>query len=185
MGEITRKASHILFGLIVAYIAFRYGQNAFYISQITVIFAILAYNWAGLHAESGRFRGIFRAVNGILERDDIAMAGEAAVLFSASIMMAYWVFGRESAIAAGIVWALGDGVCSLVGMALHRKGKSLEGMAAFMAFSFIGLAVLYPHKAATMAIVAIGSAITEYLSGSVNDNITVPLSAGLLASVAF
>ena len=183
MGEITRKASHILFGLIVAYIAFRYGQNAFYASQIMVIFAVLAYNWAGVHAESSRFKGIFRAINGVLERDDIAMAGEAAVLFSASIMAVYWVFGKESAIAAGIVWAIGDGVCSVVGMALHKKGKSLEGMAAFMAFSFAGLALLYPHKAFGMAVVVVGSAITEYISGNVNDNITVPLAAGLLSSV--
>jgi dolichol kinase len=183
MGEIIRKASHILFGLMVAYIAFRYGQNAFYASQITVILAVLAYNWAGVHAGSSRFRGLFRAINGVLERDDIAMAGEAAVLFSASIMLAYWVFGKESAIAASIVWAIGDGVCSLVGMALHRKGKSLEGMAAFIVFSFIGLALLYPHKALGMAIVVAGSAIMEYFSGNVNDNITVPLAAGLLSSV--
>jgi dolichol kinase len=185
LGELTRKASHILFGLIVAYIALAYGQNAFYISQITVVFAILAYNWAGLPVGSRLVKGIFRAVNNVLERDDIAMAGEAAVLFSASMMLVYWFFGREAAIAAAIVWALGDGICSLVGMALHRKGKSLEGMAAFIIASFIGLAVLYPHKAVTMAVVAIGSAIVEYASGNVNDNITVPLAAGLLASVAF
>jgi dolichol kinase len=185
LGEITRKASHIIFGLIVAFIASSYGHNAFYASQTIVIFSIVAYNWAGTHIQSKFLKGLFGAINSVLERDDIAMAGEAAALFSASIMLVYWFFGAEAAIAASIVWALGDGLCSLVGMALHKKGKSLEGMAAFIIASFVGLAVLYPHKAAVMAIVAIGSAVMEYLSGNINDNITVPLAAGLLASVAF
>jgi dolichol kinase len=173
------------FGLAVAYVASSHGFAAFYAMQMAVILSILAYNWMGAHMESALFRKLFHAVNGILERDDFRMAGEAAALFSASISVVYWLFGREAAIASCIVWAIGDGTASIVGMRMGKKGKSKEGMAAFIIFSAVAMAALLPWKLPGMAVVVIGSAVAEYLSGGVNDNITVPLAAGLLYILAF
>jgi dolichol kinase len=176
---LTRKASHILFGLIVAYIIMSHGDNGFYLSQSIVIISILAYNWAGKNLEIKALKRVFESINSVLERKEIRINGEAAVLFSSSIMMVYWLLGRESALIASIVWALGDGMCSIVGGYFKRREKSLEGMFSFILFSFIGLVfVVSPEKA--IAIAAF-SALVEYFTKRMDDNITVPIGAGMIA----
>ncbi|MCX6773438.1 MAG: hypothetical protein NTY68_00370 [Candidatus Micrarchaeota archaeon] len=175
----TRKASHILFGLIVAYIIWAHGENGFYWSQSIVIVSILAYNWAGRNLDFNIVKKSFGYINSVLERKEIKIAGEAAILFSSSIMMVYWLLGKDNAMIAAIVWGLGDGMCSIVGGYFKRKEKSIEGVLAFIAFSFIGLLfVISPEKA---AVIAVFSALIEYFTKRMDDNITVPIGAGIIA----
>jgi len=176
---LARKASHILFGLIVAYIIWAHGERGFYLSQSIVIISILAYNWAGRNLDLRIVKRTFESINSVLERREIKISGEAAILFSSSIMLVYWVFGEQSALMASIVWALGDGMCSVVGGYFKRREKSMEGVVAFIVFSFLGLLlVTSPEKA---IIIAIFSALVEYFTKRMDDNITVPMGAGLMA----
>ena len=163
----------------MAYIIWRHGENGFYWSQSLVIISILAYNWIGKNVGFRMMRRAFESINTVLERKEIRINGEAAILFSSSIMLVYWLLGRENAMIASIVWALGDGMCSIVGGYFKRKEKSIEGVASFIIFSFIGLLfVISPEKA---AIIAILSALVEYFTKRMDDNITVPIGAGMIA----
>jgi len=176
---LTRKASHILFGLIVAYIIWAHGENGFYWSQSIIIISILAYNWAGRNLDLSFIKKAFESINSVLERKEIRIAGEAAILFSSSIMMVYWLLGKDNAMIASIVWGLGDGMCSIVGGYFKRKEKSIEGVISFVVFSFIGLLfVISPERA---AMIAVFSALVEYFTKSMDDNITVPIGAGIIA----
>jgi len=163
----------------VAYIIWRHGEHGFYLSQTIVLVSILAYNWVGMNLGLKIAKSAFESINSVLERKETRIAGEAAILFSSSIMLVYWIFGEQSALMASIVWALGDGMCSIVGGHFKRREKSLEGMGAFIVFSFLGLLlVASPEKA---IVIAVFSALVEYFTKRMDDNITVPMGAGLMA----
>jgi glycerol-3-phosphate acyltransferase PlsY len=100
-------------------------------------------------------------------------------------LVACWLtillFERTVATAALLILACGDTAASLVGRALggYRLGthKTLTGTLAFMITAFlVALPFFPPAMALTGAIIA---AVTECLPLPLDDNITIPLSAGL------
>jgi phosphoserine phosphatase len=107
----------------------------------------------------------------------------APVYFAIGILLTLVLFPAPASYAAIAIFALGDSTASIFGRYFSRtplpfnKDKSLEGSAAGFLFGFLaGSAFISPLTALVGAAVAM---FIEYLPLPVNDNLLIPLTAGL------
>lgn len=107
----------------------------------------------------------------------------APIYFAVGIVLALLLFPVPASSAAIAIFALGDSTASLVGGALSRKplpfnkAKTLEGTLAGFLFAFLAGSVFV---APWVALVGAAVAMTvEVLPLPVNDNLLIPLCAGL------
>jgi dolichol kinase len=110
----------------------------------------------------------------------------APLYFAAGILASLLVFPEPLNHAAIAVVTLGDGAASVAGRLYGRHkiagGKTIEGTAAGLLCAFAG-AALFVTPTTALAAAAIGMAV-ELLPLRVSDNLTVPLLAGLAATLA-
>jgi dolichol kinase len=101
--------------------------------------------------------------------------------YIAGCFLAVAVFPREVAVASILVLALADSVASYVGRRWGRRpfgSGSVEGSTAFFLVAFL---VLVPMAGWAVAVVVAGiTALVERTPWPLDDNLTVPLTAGLL-----
>ncbi|MFQ5882924.1 MAG: diacylglycerol/polyprenol kinase family protein [Candidatus Methylomirabilales bacterium] len=112
--------------------------------------------------------------------------GEESRLTGATYyLVACWLtillFERTVAAAALLVLACGDTAASIIGQALggYRlgKGKTLSGTLAFLATAFVVTLPFFPPATALGG--AFIAAVAECLPLPLDDNLTIPLSAGI------
>jgi dolichol kinase len=124
----------------------------------------------------------------VREKEQSSLTGSSYVLVAAFV--SYLAFGKEIAILCVSFLAIGDVAAAVVGQRFGRTrllGKAVEGdLACFfscLAIGFIlyylGLDVILP----TIAIGAMGAAVGQAVQTPVDDNLTIPLLAGLLMAV--
>jgi len=107
----------------------------------------------------------------------------APIFFAIGIILALLLFPPPASYAAIAIFTLGDGFATLFGKAfgshvfVYNKGKKVEGTLFGFFFALIGASVFVdPLKA--FAAAAVGMAV-ETLPAPINDNLTIPLAAGL------
>lgn len=107
----------------------------------------------------------------------------APVYFALGILLTLILFPAPENYAAIAIFALGDSSASIFGAAFSRtllpfnKDKSLEGSVAGFFFAFIGGCLFVSPLIAVVA--AAVSMFVEYLPLPINDNLLIPLFAGL------
>ncbi len=105
------------------------------------------------------------------------------IFFAAGIMLALVLFPNPINYASIAIFTLGDGTATLFGRKLGKtvfplnKGKRVEGSIFGFLFAFLGALLFVSHIEALVG-AAIGM-IMEALPTPVNDNLTIPLAAGL------
>jgi uncharacterized protein (TIGR00297 family) len=183
--EVLRKATHVGMGLIAFTLRW------------------LGPSWSAVLAGAALLNNLFvlhRIGGKRLWRDAELEAGGAAgiVLYPLTVLLLILVFFRrlEVAAAAWGILAFGDGMATVCGMAFGRRklpwnpAKSWVGSAAYVAFGTLAAAVLLtwtaPERAYSwpFALVAAGAAALlaaalESLPQGLDDNLGVPLIAGL------
>lgn len=117
-----------------------------------------------------------------LEREkNLSKPGVQALWANLGVFLVFLLFGRETAVVSVVVLAVGDAFASIVGMKYGRiriGSKSLEGTFAFFLSSFL---VLLPLVGLWKAlVVAFVCALVEALPMWIDDNLSVPLVAGLV-----
>jgi len=107
----------------------------------------------------------------------------APIFFAVGIILSLLIFPPPISYAAIAIFTFGDGFATIFGKKLgkhafpYNRGKKIEGTFFGFIFAFIGGAVfIAPLKALVGA--AIGM-ITESLPTPINDNLTIPLIAGV------
>ncbi|MBI4699783.1 MAG: hypothetical protein HY744_01230 [Deltaproteobacteria bacterium] len=132
----------------------------------------------------------------------ISRPGEAhrtctSTWYLGGLMIGVWFFPQRAIELGTLVLAFGDPVASLVGKRWGRTkiwaDKSLAGTLAFIAVSF-GLCTAFicwrlpalglASALGTAAAVSLAGALAELVSTKLNDNLTIPLVAGLVATLA-
>lgn len=184
-GEVARKLVHIGVGGIAFLIRFL-GPLW---SAVAAIGAVL-FNLLVLPRIGGRR----------LWREAESARGSALgiVLYPVAVLLLVLVFHRRLEVAAAVwgILAFGDGMASLVGMAIGRRRlpwnarKSWAGTTAYALFGTAGAAALLLWTApgryelgfalAVCTAAALLGALVESLPQGLDDNLSVPLLAGLL-----
>lgn len=110
----------------------------------------------------------------------------APLYFAAGILASLLIFPEPFNYAAIAVVTLGDGAASVAGRLYGRHriagGKTMEGTAAGLLCAFAG-AALFVSPTTALAAAVVGMAV-ELLPLRVSDNLTVPMLAGLAATLA-
>lgn len=183
-GELLRKLTHIGVGLIAFAVR---PLGPFW--SVVLAAAALAFNLLLLPRIGGRR----------MWRDSEHAAGSSLgiVLYPLAVLLLLLVFNRrlEVATATWGILAFGDGMASILGIALGRRrlpwnpAKSWAGSAAYFLFGTLGAAVLLQWTApgryewgfalAVSAAAALVAAALESLPHGLDDNIGVPIVAGL------
>lgn len=120
-----------------------------------------------------------------LERDkNYSKPGIQALWANLGIFLSLLIFGRDPAMVSTVVLAVGDASASVVGLKYGKRrfgNKSLEGSLAFLLSTFM---VLLPFVGFWKALsVALISAMVEAMPFKLDDNFTVPLTAGFVYKV--
>jgi len=182
--ELTRKAFHLLIALAPTLLFFSRAWTLALLIAGTGFYALV---------ESLRLRGVRTPlISSITEkaarkRDDGYFV-KGPVTLGLGAILAILLFSLEAASIAIYILAFGDGFSSLVGKTVGHvklpftKGKSLEGSITCFVASFLSAYLVSWRPAPSLAI-AIFSTVIEALPTKDWDNIILPLSAGLVASL--
>ncbi|MEN3028285.1 MAG: phosphatidate cytidylyltransferase [Aquificaceae bacterium] len=123
----------------------------------------------------------YRLVYGLERERNYSRPGIQALWANLGLFMSFIVFGREPAMVAVVVLAVGDAFASVVGIRYGRRrigNRSLEGTFAFFLSTFL---VLLPFLGFWKAfLVCFFSALVELIPLRLDDNFTVPLTAGFV-----
>ena len=178
-NEALRKGLHILFGLG----AFALKWLPWYVAAGVCVVAILG-NRHLLHRVVGR--GVARHERGF---------DAGIVLYPIMVLLLVVVF-RERLHYAAIGWALlafGDGIATLAGKSVRiaplpwNRDKSWGGLLAFFVVgAAAALAVAYwmdYREPGVVLLAALAAAIVESLPLGVDDNVTVPVAAGVACAI--
>lgn len=113
--------------------------------------------------------------------------GTAPIFFALGILLVLLLFSAPVSSAAIAIFAFGDSAAAILGRIVGKrklpfnKGKTLEGSIIGFFFGFLGATFFVnPLKALAGAAVAM---LVESLPLPLNDNLTVPLTAGVVLSL--
>ena len=200
--EVSRQLVH-LSGLLFILLAQFVGGllTAFYFFMIALSFFIYSEYIRREERRLGNFirmfESRFRDFVAKLERKNIARPFTGAIWFYLSCGLAFLIFPLPMASAAGAMLAVGDSLSTIIGTRFgkHRilGNKTLEGsLVLVIASFFVSLVFVNPYPALFGSITAgIAELIPEIKrlrnlkeSGWLDDNLLIPLLAGLVMYVA-
>lgn len=186
-NEILRKSIHIAFGIFAVALRWLPWWAAALVCALAV-----AGNFLLLHRIVGR--SVARHERGW----DFGI-----VIYPAAVLVLVVVF-RDRIEIAGAVWAImafGDGFATVIGRLVRgpklpwNRDKSLAGFLAFVVFGTLGTyaVFLFLQTAPTffsplliVVLTVLGCAIAESLATNIDDNVTVPLTGGVvMAALVF
>ncbi len=115
------------------------------------------------------------------EREENALMGSTYFLLSSALIVI--LFPKEVAIVSLLILIVSDTCAALVGKGIGRIpifGKTLEGSLAFF-FSALLIVWCYPHvNRFAGGLAAAGATFVELLPIHMDDNLTIPLTAGAI-----
>ena len=180
--ELLRECIHVS-GFLVAFLTMYLSLNqlwvAFVISMITLAYVV---------SELSRMLGVNIPIASTITwkaaiKPEIHEFVTAPIFFAMGIMLALIVFPAPVSYASIAAFAFGDGFATIFGKTFGRhafpynKGKKIEGTLIGLVFAFLGALVFTgPLRAVVGAAIAM---IVETLPAPINDNLTMPLFAGL------
>ena len=122
------------------------------------------------------------------EKEGSRLTGASYMLISS--LIAFLAFPRDVAVLALAFLAIGDAIGTIIGVRIGKRkllGKTLEGdLACFISCVAIGLILNYGAlniPLLTMLIGSVGATLIEALPLPINDNLTMPLFAGLVMTL--
>ena len=181
-SEVFRKSIHLL-GFLVPVISITLGVAVAvaFVMTLSAIYSISEYSRL-----RGRSVPIITTITNMamrVDRENQTRFIAAPLFLAAGILSTLLIFPAPINYAAIAVVTLGDGSASIVGRMYGRNkipfsnGKTVEGTAAGIICAFVGASLFVsPAMAITAALVGM---IVEFLPLRINDNISVPLLAGL------
>ena len=182
---LKRGLFHIVVGLSIAMAAWFLPRRVLLISMgatafIWLAFELLRLRYAGINSW---FFSWFRSL--LREEETSRLTGASYMLVGC--LIAFLVFPRDIAVLAICFLAVGDVAASVVGTYLGRRralGKTVEGNSAcFVSCVAIGFILYYADLDIRPLAILLGSvaaAIAEAMPLLIDDNLTIPLFAGLV-----
>ncbi len=115
------------------------------------------------------------------EKEKSTLMGSTYFLFAT--LLTIFFFPKQIALASLLILILADTSAALVGKGLGRVsifGKTLEGSVAFLLCALV-IVLSYPGlNRFSGCLAALGAAVVEVLPTGIDDNLTIPLTAGAI-----
>jgi len=187
-STLKRGLFHLFGGLFIPVAALLLPRVFLLISigVVTVIF--LAFEMVRLRASIIN-RWFFLHFRPLLREEEASRLTGASYMLIASLI-AFLAFPRDIAVLALSFLAVGDPAATIVGRQMGKRGflsKTLEGdLACLIACLTIGLIFYYTGlniPLLTIAAGSVGATILQAIPLPVNDNLTMPLAAGVVMTV--
>lgn len=185
---LKRGLFHIFGGLFAPVAALLLPRMVLLISLGVVTFIFLAFELLRFRAP-GINRWFFSFFKPLLREKEASRLTGASYMLVASLI-AFLVFQRDIAVLALSFLAVGDPLATIVGTHIGKRkllGKTLEGdLACFISCIAIGFVFHYAGLSIpllTILLGSVGATIVEAMPLPINDNLTVPLFAGLVMTV--
>ncbi len=183
-----RRLWHVSTGLCIVAAAWLLPKTTFLLSLGVVTFLFLAFELMRLRASSLN-RWFCLHFGSLLRQEEVSHVTTSSYVLIAALV-AYLAFGRDIAVLSVCFLAVGDVAAGIVGWHMGRTkllGKALEGdlaclvscLATGFLLHYVGLNV----GLVTIAAGALGATIGQAVSGPVDDNLTLPLLAGVAMAV--
>lgn len=185
-GTLKRGLFHLFGVLAIAAVGLFLPRLALLISLGVAVFIVVVFELIRLRAPGVNrwFLSVFKPL--LREKEASRFTGTSYSLTAAFI--AFLVFPRDIAVLALVFLAVGDAMATIVGKRMGKRRligkKTLEGsLACLISCIAVGLIGYYAGlDIALLAILAgsLGATIAEAVPLPVNDNLTLPLFAGLV-----
>jgi dolichol kinase len=148
----------------------------------------IGYGISFLHRRDYKIPIIAKLILKSEREKDKEFPGKGALRFFVGTLLVLLIFRNSPDIVVGAVTvlALGDSASTLVGVSVgkHRlsynKEKSLEGSLGGFSAAFIGLSLLTSFGFQINLVAALVGSLVESLPLGIDDNLTVPISTGLV-----
>jgi len=151
----------------------------------SVTFLFLVFEFIRLRVSGINWWFISRFGSMLRKEEASSVTTSSYVLVAA--LVSYMAFGRDIAILSVSFLAIGDVAAAIVGQHIGRTrlfGKALEGdLACFFSCLAIGFVLYYTGLnvgSRTIVIGAVGATVGQAIQMPVDDNLTLPLFAGVL-----
>ncbi|HEX9976025.1 MAG TPA: SEC59/DGK1/VTE5 family protein [Dehalococcoidales bacterium] len=184
-----RGLFHMFAGLSIPIAALFLSQTVMLISVgiVTLAFWLIEVLRLKYPAVNRLFLLVFKAV--VREEETSRLTGASYMLLAS--LLAVWVFPRDIAVLALSFLAVGDPLATIIGQRWGRRrifGKTLEGdlacliacIAVGLVFRQVGVDLAWP----TILLGALSATVAQAVSLPINDNLTIPLFAGLVMRIA-
>jgi len=182
--EIKRKLIHLIVGLIIV-VFIDLGIITELVLGIIFILGLLT----SVASKKFKIPIIYNILEKVDRKKDLrSLPGSGALFFVAGCFLSVFLFEKNIALGSIMILTIGDAVSSLIGIHFGsiehplNKKKLIEGTIAGIVLAFLGTLLFLNYKEALFASVLgmIAESIEiRYDKFSLNDNITVPLVAGL------
>ena len=187
-STMKRGLFHIFGGLCIPIAALFLPKMVLLISLCAVTFIFLAFELIRFRAP-GVNRWFFSFFKPLLREKEASRLTGASYMLIASLI-AFLVFQRDIAVLALSFLAVGDPLATIVGKQIGKRkllGKTLEGdLACFVSCVTIGLVFYYAGLNVPLLTILAGAlcaTIVEAIPLPINDNLTMPLFAGVVMTV--
>ena len=187
-NTLKRGLFHIFGGLSVVVAGFLLPRIALLISLGVATAIFLAFELMRFRVSTVNkwFLSNFRAL--LREEERSRLTGTSYMLVAS--IVAFLVFDRDVAIIVLSFLAVGDAVATIVGRLIGKRrllGKTLEGDLACL-FSCIVVGLVFHYVGfgiplLTILVGAVSATIVEAIGLPINDNLTMPLFAGLVMAL--
>ncbi len=185
-GTLKRGLFHLFGALIVPVAALFLPRTVLLISLGVVTFIVVAFELIRLRAP-GINRWFLSVFKPLLRREEASRLTGTSYILVASLI-AFLVFPRDIAVVALVFLAVGDAMATIVGKQVGKTRllgkKTLEGsLACFISCLVVGLIGYYAGLDVSLLAILVGSlgaTIAEAIPLPINDNLILPLFAGLV-----
>jgi dolichol kinase len=185
--EISRKAVHIssiLLPLAYRYLFHSHKKSAFtFLLPVTLLALIVEI----ARLEHRTFKKIFYSIFGIMLRKHELHEFTGATYLLISTLLCIAFFPKDITFVTLSFLAIGDTLAAIIGISFGKRkllhtNKSLEGsLACFVSTFIFALFFLHPFIA---LVGAISATVAEFSKIPVDDNLKIPLMAGLIMTLA-
>jgi len=182
---LKRGLFHLFGGLFIPIAALFLARMVLLISLGVVTFIFLTFELIRFRAQ-GINRWFFSYFKPLLREVEVSRLTGTSYMLIASLI-AFLAFQRDIAVLALSFLAVGDSLATLVGKQVGKRkllGKTVEGnLACFLSCIAIGFVFHYSGLNIPLLAILVGSVgatIAEAIPLPINDNLTVPLFAGLV-----
>lgn len=188
VGMLTRGLFHICGGLFFPVVALFLPRIGLLIFLGVVTFVFLAFDLIRFKVPAIK-RLVFWIFKPLMREKEASSLTGASYLLVASLIV-FVVFTRDIAVLSLCFLAVGDAVAGIVGKKMGKRrllSKTLEGdMACFISCVLMGSVLHYAVIDVPLLTILVGSAsaaIIEAIPLRINDNLTMPLFAGLMMTI--